>query len=605
MGVEIHLIGRPALQIDGSRAAGPRGRKAWGLLAFLLLNRRPVSRQQLAELLFADASDPLAALRWNLSELRRALSRRDAFHGDPIVADLGPHTTVDVERVTTALPEALPGMDIPAGELLEGLAWPASPAFETWVLAERRCVAMALESVLRERTLLALAACRPDDASRSAAQLVAANPYEAGNQELLIRSLLAAGDMAGAAALLEACTTLYRNELGTEPPERLAGLISRHRAAHSAAVTEVDPIAATRARLTAGRAALSAGALDAGIDALRRACRDADATRDAQLRATVLLELGGGLVHAMRCHDEAATVLHEAAALAESSGDETTAAQAYREIGFIDVQAGRRLRARNWLARAEAAAAGKPGVLASVHAIQGMELSDAARYGEAADKLGWAIDGAQVADEYQPLALATSLLGRAQLLTGDEQSARATLTQSLTAVESSQWIAFRPWPDVLLAETDLRDARLENARDRLDHAFALACELGDPCWESAAARGLGMLEYRRGHTRSALAWLQDARGRCTRPASPYQWLNAWILDALATVSSAHGTVDAPHWANELESLAARTGMREFTVRALALPGRPNGGGSRREAITAARAMAGGIDNPALDPVLGA
>lgn len=604
MGIEIRLIGRPRLEIDGNAAAGPRGRKAWGLLAFLLLNRQPTSRQQLAELLFADAVDPLAALRWNLAELRRALGRRDAFRGDPINADLGPDTTVDIERVTAASPEALPSIEIPGGELLEGLAWPASPAFETWMLAERRCIAMALESVLRERTLLALATDRLDDAPRHAARLVAANPYEAAHQELLIHALLAAGDVAGASAQLEACTALFRNELGAEPPQRLAALIAQHRGTNTAAGRDVDPTAAARARLTAGCAALAAGALDAGIDALRRASREADAARDASLRAAVLLELGGGLVHAMRCHEEAATVLHEAATLAERSGDSRTAARAYREIGFIDVQAGRRLRARHWLARAADAAAGEAEVLASVHAVQGMELSDAAFYREAADTLNRAIDGARSAGADQPLALATSLLGRVQLLTGEDSAARATLAQSLAAVETSRWLAFRPWPETLLAEADLLDARLDEARDRLDHAFALACQLGDPCWEAAAARGLGVLEHRRGHPRSALAWLEDARGRCTRPASPYQWLSAWTLDALATVSIVHGAPDAARWIDELESLAARTGMREFTVRALARRERSGGDRAAREAIMAARTVARGIDNPVLNAAIG-
>ena len=53
------------------RSAPPRGRKAWALLGYLLLAERPPSRRHLAELLFADADDPLGALRWTLAELRR------------------------------------------------------------------------------------------------------------------------------------------------------------------------------------------------------------------------------------------------------------------------------------------------------------------------------------------------------------------------------------------------------------------------------------------------------------------------------------------------------------------------------------------------------
>ena len=41
--------------------------------ALLLRSRSAVSRRHLADLLFADAEDPQAALRWNLSELRKLL----------------------------------------------------------------------------------------------------------------------------------------------------------------------------------------------------------------------------------------------------------------------------------------------------------------------------------------------------------------------------------------------------------------------------------------------------------------------------------------------------------------------------------------------------
>jgi DNA-binding SARP family transcriptional activator len=44
----------------------------------------PVIRERLASLLFADAADPLGALRWTLAELRRAPGAPDALRGDPV-----------------------------------------------------------------------------------------------------------------------------------------------------------------------------------------------------------------------------------------------------------------------------------------------------------------------------------------------------------------------------------------------------------------------------------------------------------------------------------------------------------------------------------------
>ena len=61
--VHIHLLGLPRLDVAGVPIPSPRGRKAWALLAVLLLSERPASRRTLAQLLFPDADDPLAGLR--------------------------------------------------------------------------------------------------------------------------------------------------------------------------------------------------------------------------------------------------------------------------------------------------------------------------------------------------------------------------------------------------------------------------------------------------------------------------------------------------------------------------------------------------------------
>ncbi len=67
MSLRITLLGKPAIERDGALAAPPRGRKAWALLAYVLLAERRPTRAHLASLLFAEADDPLGALRWNLA----------------------------------------------------------------------------------------------------------------------------------------------------------------------------------------------------------------------------------------------------------------------------------------------------------------------------------------------------------------------------------------------------------------------------------------------------------------------------------------------------------------------------------------------------------
>src|ERR671922_2313513 len=158
MSLAIHLLGKPYLERDGHAVAAPRGHKAWGLIAYLVLSRvRNPSREHLAELLFAGADDPLGSLRWNLAELRRALGAATLPHGSTELA-LPPGTFLDVDALTRGTPQeavAIPGL---GRELLEGMEFGNSPAFDTWLLSERRRLLGAAEAALHDASLDRLAA---------------------------------------------------------------------------------------------------------------------------------------------------------------------------------------------------------------------------------------------------------------------------------------------------------------------------------------------------------------------------------------------------------------------------------------------------------------
>ena len=81
--------------------------------------------------------------------------------------------------------------------------------------------------------------------------------------------------------------------------------------------------------------------------------------------------------------------------------------------------------------------------------------------------------------------------------------------------------------------------------------------------------------------------------RCTRVAYPYQWVHGWILDAACDIAGDDDRVG--RWIEELESLAARMGMRELVIRAYIHRGRRGDAA----AAQAARALAADIANPAL------
>jgi hypothetical protein len=113
MSITIQLLGRPRITRGAAAGYKFRSRKSWGLLAYLILSERPAARSQLASLLFAEADDPVRALRWGLAEIRRALGDERSVDGDPVVLRLPPGAVVDVQVVmkgTWTAAAGLPGL---------------------------------------------------------------------------------------------------------------------------------------------------------------------------------------------------------------------------------------------------------------------------------------------------------------------------------------------------------------------------------------------------------------------------------------------------------------------------------------------------------------
>jgi DNA-binding SARP family transcriptional activator len=591
--LEIRLLGRPEIERDGVLATPPRGHKAWVVLAYLALSERPVARAQLAGLVFGDADDPLGALRWTLAQLRRALGVPEALRGDPLELELPAGSIVDVRALTSG--EADPALA--RGELLEGIDPGAGAAFEAWLLVERRRLAGRCEAVLRDAALAALTAGDPVDAAALASRTVTLNPFNENAHELLVRCLARAGEVDAARRHADSCEALFRRELGRALDPRV------RRAADDGAdeVPASGDRGAALGQLEAGRAAVSAGAVEPGVACLRQACAEARGVGDPALLARALAALGIALVHAVRGRDEeGAAVLHEALALAEAARDRALCAKVCRELGFVDVQAGRGVSAGRWLMRA-GELADSDDERAAVLGVRGMALSDRAHYGAAISLLSASVDTARRCGDLRQAAWSLAILARALLLRGELAEAAEVLDDSLALVQEEGWVAFQPLPEALRAEVALRQDERERAAALLDHAFVLGCRLGDPCWEALAARAQGLLHEAAGERGKALARLRDAVDRAVRVADPYAWVHAHCLDALAGVAIADGAPDAARRVTLLEQVAARGDMRELVVRA-ALHRARLGDAS---GIAPARLLGEAIDNPALQAELAA
>jgi DNA-binding SARP family transcriptional activator len=591
MGLAIRLLGKPRVERGGEAVPMPRGQKVWALLGYLLRSGSAVSRQQLATLLFADAQDPQAALRWNLSELRKLMGP-SGLNGDPLQLVLEPSTDVDIFVLTSATCSQALRVSGLGRPFLEGVQLPGCAAFEVWLETERRHLQALFEAVLREGALAKMASGQFVEAVDLASLLVQQNPLDEDYQVLLVRSLAVSGNGLGAARQAAACRTLFLRELGVQPGPALGA------AMNSATSTPTTRPATGRvaaiAQMQAGEAAIGAGVLDAGLQCLRRAVVEADATGDAEIRTRARVALGGALVHAARGRDEeGATALHEALAIGKVFCS-AVAAAASRELGYVEFLRGRYDRALVLLRQAEAMAGTDLAEKTRIAIVYGAVLSDTANYAGSIAMLRQAVVQAQALGDKKQLAYALSMLGRACLLRGDLVEAARTLDDSL-ALAHPLWTAFLPWPQSLRAEVDFMTGNLDAAAERFEHAFALGCHLGDPCWEGIAGRGLGCVAHLRGEKSDAMAILLDAIARSTRLPDGYLWAKAYALDALCGLAVCERASQALKWIDELQRIADRSGMRELSVRALlhraALGDVPS--------AHAARLLGSQLDNPRL------
>ena len=188
------------------------------------------------------------------------------------------------------------------------------------------------------------------------------------------------------------------------------------------------------------------------------------------------------------------------------------------------------------------------------------------------------------------------MLARSLLLAGRVQDARRAAEASIAVAQRERWNALLPWPQVLRAQCLAQAGQWAEAAAETEQAFALACELGDPCWEGMAGRGLGLLALHDGDLAGARKWIADARRRCDRVPDRYVWVSAYIgLAELESEAAARDRAGTARAAARLYDLAVRCDLPEFLAWALVY--QAEAGDRGRAAL--ARTAAAGVSNPAL------
>lgn len=586
----IELLGRPAVRVDGVDQDAPRDRKTWALLTYLVLVEAAPSRQRLAELLFPNASDPLAAVRWNLTQVRHLLGGDVRLGGDPVQVALPPDAVLDVDvLLRDGWSDTAP---LPTGqELLEGLTFDSAPAFELWLTGRRRHLLASAAAVLHEEARANLAR-DPRTAVRLAERLVDIAPQDENCHVLLVRALVSCGRMPEAAQRAVECAAFLERELGVQPSGALRDALAGPAALPIWPPTSVSVLA----QMDSGAAAVTAGSWATGIDHLRQAVANARQLTDERLRARSLVALGAALVHAGRGQDEeGAASLHEGGTLAESCRELPVAATAWRELAWVEFLRGHHSQVRLWLTRATTAAGQDAAEQAWITLISGASRTDMGAYAEAEQDLLDAVAGADGAGLIAPAAFARSFLGRLHLLRGELDEAEYALRVSIEQALAIGWTSMVPWPRALLADVGLRRGDLDAAGEMFEYAFTMGRQLGDPCWESVGARGLGLVAISRGDVEPGVRMLEQAPALCRRLPDSYLWIEAYGMEAMCAVAVDQHLPEAGRWIAELETLAAGAGYLELGVLALYYRARLGELG----AAQAARAAADQIDNPAL------
>ena len=486
---------------------------------------------------------------------------------------------------TGARRSTYPGL---GAELLEGLSIENAAPFEAWLLSQRRRLLSASESILHEAALGHLSRGRLEQARDLAVRAAVMSPLDENHQALLIRLYRLAGDDDAAQRQFDAWAATTEHELGV-PPGAAAKLALRERRATTDAV-DVNAIAAVT---EAGTAAVSAGATAAGLASYETAVRLADRAEVHSLRVETRLVLAEALVHSLGGLDEeGVATLTDAERIALADGDAEGVARARAELGYVDFLRARYDRAERRLTQVLDGSEDSA-TRAKALTYLGSVASDRADYPLATRLLTESTQLSRELSEPRREAYGLSMLGRIGLLRGDLDEAERWLRESLAVTEADHWVSFRPWPQALLGQVSLSRGDVAAATPCLEQSYARACQIGDPCWEGIAARGLALVTEATGDVDGAMARLLDARARSTRLADPYVWLDVHILDALCEVGIRHGDARAGTWVEDMHERSSRTGMRELTVRAM-LHGAALG--DRADAEMAA-ILAAEIDNP--------
>ena len=232
--ISCQTLGPVGLSVDGAPAPSELlWRKHLGLLVYLARSPRGRAREHLIGLLWGEK--PEAAARHSLNEAIRVLRRYlgdgnvDTSVGQVRLAEGSVKLDIDRLEEYAAAGEWEAASGLITGEFLEGFSIAGASDFENWLASERSAIRSRCIEVFARHAEDLLRAGQAQEASAVAARALSLDPGSELALRIMMRSLVLAGDRAGALERYEEFTQRLEKEIGTQPDPETQALAERVR----------------------------------------------------------------------------------------------------------------------------------------------------------------------------------------------------------------------------------------------------------------------------------------------------------------------------------------------------------------------------------------
>ncbi len=247
--LEIRALGNLSIDLDGKPVAGLPSRAAQALLVYLVSHDRAISRERLAELLWADRTQEqaLTNLRTILTPLKKKLGGYLLISRGSLAFNHETEYWVDAAEIEHRLdrlesPRTPSGiltsettdrlkraLALYQGDFLEGFYLREGPGFEEWALVVRERLRRLVSDGLRLLTAHHLATGSYGEGIETAEQLLKIEPFDEEGWRMKMWLQLRGGRRNAAIKAYEALRNLLQEELGVEPTDATRAMYDRIR----------------------------------------------------------------------------------------------------------------------------------------------------------------------------------------------------------------------------------------------------------------------------------------------------------------------------------------------------------------------------------------